>query len=337
MQSDLAIVILNYNTCHLLNTYLSSVVKHSKDCRIIFVDNASKDESVKFVRENYPQIEVIQLDKNYGFTGGYNRALKQINAKYYCLLNTDVQVTENWIQPIINLMESDETIAVCQPKLLSFLEKNKFEYAGAAGGYIDYLGYPFCAGRVFDTIEEDKGQYDKVREVFWASGAAFFIKADLYHAFGGLDENYFAHFEEIDLCWRLKNAGYKIFYNPNSIVYHLGGGTLNKTSPFKTYLNFRNSLLTLYKNLPQDKVDSVLRKRKVLDFIAALTFLVKRNGEFSSVIKAYKDFKKMKSQYKKTSSQSYPSCVCHKSLVIQSKLKLKQRFSELNQRNNFLK
>lgn len=337
MQSDLAIVILNYNTCHLLNTYIPSVVKYSKDCRIIFVDNASKDESVKFVRENYPQIEVIQLEENFGFTGGYNRALKQINAKYYCLLNTDVEVTENWIQPIINLMESDETIAVCQPKLLSYAEKNKFEYAGAAGGYIDYLGYPFCAGRVFDTIEEDKGQYDKVREVFWASGAAFFIKADLYHAFGGLDENYFAHFEEIDLCWRLKNAGYKIFYNPNSIVYHLGGGTLNKTSPFKTYLNFRNSLLTLYKNLPQDKVDSVLRKRKVLDFIAALTFLVKRNGEFSSVIKAYKDFKKMKSQYKKTSSQSYPSCVYYKSLVIQSKLKLKQRFSELNQRNNFLK
>jgi GT2 family glycosyltransferase len=292
---------------------------------------------VKFVKENYPQIEVIQLEENFGFTGGYNRALKQIKAKYYCLLNTDVQVTENWIPPIINLMESDETIAVCQPKLLSYAEKNKFEYAGAAGGYIDYLGYPFCAGRVFDTIEEDKGQYDKVREVFWASGAAFFIKADLYHVFGGLDENYFAHFEEIDLCWRLKNAGYKIFYNPNSIVYHLGGGTLNKTSPFKTYLNFRNSLLTLYKNLPQDKVDSVLRKRKVLDFIAALTFLVKRNGEFSSVIKAYKDFKKMKSQYKKTSSQSYPSCVYYKSLVIQSKLKLKQRFSELNQRNNFLK
>ncbi|MBO5844984.1 MAG: glycosyltransferase, partial [Bacteroidales bacterium] len=151
MQSDLAIVILNYNTCHLLNTYLPSVVKHSKDCRIIFVDNASKDESVKFVKENYPQIEIIQLEENFGFTGGYNRALKQINAKYYCLLNTDVEVTENWIQPIINLMESDETIAVCQPKLLSFLEKNKFEYAGAAGGYIDYLGYPFCAGRVFDT------------------------------------------------------------------------------------------------------------------------------------------------------------------------------------------
>lgn len=337
MQSDLAIVILNYNTCHLLNTYLPSVVKHSKDCRIIFVDNASKDESVKFVQENYPQIEVIQLEENYGFTGGYNRALKQIDAKYYCLLNTDVEVTQGWIEPIINLMQSDEKIAVCQPKLLSYTEKNKFEYAGAAGGFIDYLGYPFCVGRIFDKIEEDKGQYDQIREIFWASGAAFFIRSELYHKFGGLDENYFAHFEEIDLCWRLKNAGYKIFYNPHSTVYHLGGGTLNKTSPFKTYLNFRNSLLTLYKNLPENKVDSILRKRKILDFIAALTFLFKRNGEFSSVRKAYKDFNKMKTQYKKTTTQSYPSCVFEKSIVIQSKIKLKQRFSSLNLRDNLLK
>lgn len=332
MQSDLAIVILNYNTCHLLNTYLPSVVKHSNGYRIIFVDNASKDESVNFVRENYPQIEVICLEENYGFTGGYNRALKQIKAKYYCLLNTDVEVTENWIEPIINLMEGDEKIAVCQPKLLSYTEKNKFEYAGAAGGFIDYLGYPFCAGRIFDTIEEDKGQYNEIQEIFWASGAAFFIKSELYHQFGGFDENYFAHFEEIDLCWRLKNAGYKIYCNPNSIVYHLGGGTLNKTSPFKTYLNFRNSLLTLYKNLPQNKVDSILRKRRILDFIAALTFLFKRNGEFSSVMKAYKDFKKMKSQYKKSTVETYPTCVFQKSIVIQNKVKLKQRFFEINQR-----
>jgi GT2 family glycosyltransferase len=332
MQSELAIVILNYNTCHLLNTYLPSVVKYSEGHRIIFVDNASKDDSVNFVQENYPQIEVIQLEENFGFTGGYNRALKQIDAKYYCLLNTDVEVTQGWIEPIINLMQSDEKIAVCQPKLLSYTEKNKFEYAGAAGGFIDYLGYPFCVGRIFDKIEEDKGQYDQIREIFWASGAAFFIKSELYHQLGGLDENYFAHFEEIDLCWRLKNEGYKIYCNPNSIVYHLGGGTLNKTSPFKTYLNFRNSLLTLYKNLPQNKVDSILRKRKILDFIAALTFLLKRNGEFSSVIKAYKDFKKMKSQYKKSTVETYPTCVFQKSIVIQNKVKLKQRFFEINQR-----
>ena len=332
MQSELAIVILNYNTCHLLNTYLPSVVKYSEGHRIVFVDNASKDDSVNFVRENYPQIEVIQLQENFGFTGGYNRALKQIDAKYYCLLNTDVEVTQGWIEPIINLMQSDEKIAVCQPKLLSYTEKNKFEYAGAAGGFIDYLGYPFCVGRIFDKIEEDKGQYDQIREIFWASGAAFFIRSELYHAFGGLDENYFAHFEEIDLCWRLKNAGYKIYCNPNSTVYHLGGGTLNKTSPFKTYLNFRNSLLTLYKNLPQNKVDSILRKRKILDFVAALTFLLKRNGEFSSVMKAYKDFKKMKSQYKKSTVETYPTCVFQKSIVIQNKVKLKQRFFEINLR-----
>lgn len=332
MQSELAIVILNYNTCHLLNTYLPSVVKYSKGHRIIFVDNASKDDSVNFVKRVFPQIEVIQLEENFGFTGGYNRALKQIDAKYYCLLNTDVEVTQGWIEPIINLMQSDEKIAVCQPKLLSYTEKNKFEYAGAAGGFIDYLGYPFCVGRIFDKIEEDKGQYDQIREIFWASGAAFFIKSELYHQLGGLDENYFAHFEEIDLCWRLKNEGYKIYCNPNSTVYHLGGGTLNKTSPFKTYLNFRNSLLTLYKNLPQNKVDSILRKRKILDFVAALTFLLKRNGEFSSVIKAYKDFKKMKSQYKKSTVETYPTCVFQKSIVIQNKVKLKQRFFEINQR-----
>lgn len=332
MQSELAIVILNYNTCHLLNTYLPSVVKYSEGHRIVFVDNASKDDSVNFVKQVFPQIEVIQLEENFGFTGGYNRALKQIDAKYYCLLNTDVEVTQGWIEPIINLMQSDEKIAVCQPKLLSYTEKNKFEYAGAAGGFIDYLGYPFCVGRIFDKIEEDKGQYDQIREIFWASGAAFFIRSELYHAFGGLDENYFAHFEEIDLCWRLKNAGYKIYCNPNSTVYHLGGGTLNKTSPFKTYLNFRNSLLTLYKNLPQNKVDSILRKRRILDFVAALTFLFKRNGEFSSVMKAYKDFKKMKSQYKKSTVETYPTCVFQKSIVIQNKVKLKQRFFEINQR-----
>lgn len=337
MQEQLAIVILNYNTCHLLNTYLPSVVKHSNGHKIIFVDNASKDESVNFVRKNFPQIEVIQLEKNYGFTGGYNRALKQIDAKYYCLLNTDVEVTESWTEPILRLMESDEKIAVCQPKLLSFSEKNKFEYAGAAGGFIDYLGYPFCAGRIFDTIEEDKGQYNEVTEIFWASGAAFFVRSELYHKFGGLDENYFAHFEEIDLCWRLKNEGYKIFYHPQSTVYHLGGGTLNKTSPFKTYLNFRNSLLTLYKNLPSNKVNSILRKRKILDLIAALSFLTKRNGEFNAVLKAHKDYKKMRKQYKKSETLSYPTCVFNKSIVIQSKLKLKQRFSEINLRNNFLK
>lgn len=332
MQSDLAIVILNYNTCHLLNTYLPSVVKYSNKYRIIFVDNASKDESVDFVKRVFPQIEIIQLDKNYGFTGGYNRALKQIKAKYYCLLNTDVEVTENWIEPILKLMESDEKIAVCQPKLLSFCEKNKFEYAGAAGGFIDYLGYPFCAGRIFDTIECDNNQYNSIKEIFWASGAAFFIKSELYHKMGGLDENYFAHFEEIDLCWRLKNSGYKIYYNPHSTVYHLGGGTLNKTSPFKTYLNFRNNLLTLYKNLPQDKVDSTLCKRKLLDLIAAFTFLLKgKTGEFSSVFKAHKDFKKMKLQYSKSSSKNYPSCVFHKGIVLENKLKRKKTFSDLNE------
>ena len=330
LQADLAIVILNYNTSHLLNTYLPSVVKHSEGHRIIFVDNASKDDSVEFVKREFPQIEIIQLDKNYGFTGGYNRALKQIDAKYYCLLNTDVEVSKDWTKDVLRLMESDESIAVCQPKLLSHLEKEKFEYAGAAGGFIDYLGYPFCAGRIFDSIEKDNNQYEQIKEIFWASGAAFFIRSELYHKFNGLDEKYFAHFEEIDLCWRLKNAGYKIYYNPNSTVYHLGGGTLNKTSPFKTYLNFRNSLLTLYKNLPSNKLTSILFKRRILDLIAAVSFLAQgKTGEFKSVFKAYKDFKKMKSEYEKSKAFDYPTCVYHKSIVFQHKLKSIKRFTDL--------
>lgn len=330
LQADLAIVILNYNTSHLLNTYLPSVVKHSEGHRIIFVDNASKDDSVEFVKREFPQIEIIQLDKNYGFTGGYNRALKQIDAKYYCLLNTDVEVSKDWTKDVLRLMESDESIAVCQPKLLSHLEKEKFEYAGAAGGFIDYLGYPFCAGRIFDSIEKDNNQYEQIKEIFWASGAAFFIRGELYHKFNGLDEKYFAHFEEIDLCWRLKNAGYKIYYNPNSTVYHLGGGTLNKTSPFKTYLNFRNSLLTLYKNLPSNKLTSILFKRRILDLIAAFSFLAQgKAGEFKSVFKAYKDFKKMKSEYEKSKALDYPTCVYHKSIVFQHKLKSIKRFTDL--------
>ena len=313
MQSDLAIVILNYNTCHLLNTYLPSVVKHSKDCRIIFVDNASKDESVKFVRENYPQIEVIQLEENFGFTGGYNRALKQINAKYYCLLNTDVEVTENWIQPIINLMESDETIAVCQPKLLSFLEKNKFEYAGAAGGYLDKFGYPLCRGRVLKELETDNGQYDSPKDVFWATGACLLVRSSVYKELGGLDDRFFAHMEEIDLCWRMQLSGWKVTVVPSSVVYHVGGGTLPATSPFKLFLNFRNNRLMLSNNLAKTyalqflakglsiekaarkghcKAQRMLFVRGSLDMLSAMVYLLTgKTACFKAVLKARKEAK----------------------------------------------
>lgn len=332
MRQELAIVILNYNTAHLLPTYLPSVVEYSGANQIVFADNGSNDESVAYVREHFPQIRIIELDKNYGFTGGYNRALQQVDADYYCLLNSDVKVTAEWTKRPLELLKQNPEIAACQPKLLSYCEQNKFEYAGAAGGFIDYLGYPFCAGRIFEQIEQDKGQFEEEREIFWASGAALFIKADLYHEFGGLDERFFAHMEEIDLCWRLKNAGYKIVYTPQSKVYHLGGGTLNKTSPRKTFLNFRNNLLLLYKNLPKSELKSVLQKRRFLDFVAAVAFLLQaKPREAIAVRKAYKAFNEMKKHYasSRESVASYPDCVYHKSIVAEAKLKGKKRFEDL--------
>ena len=336
MKSELAIVILNYNTAHLLPTYLPSVVECSDGSEVIFADNGSNDESVAYVREHFPQIRIIELDKNYGFTGGYNRALQQVDADYYCLLNSDVKVTSDWTKRPLELLKQNSEIAACQPKLLSFCEQDKFEYAGAAGGYIDSLGYPFCAGRIFEQIEKDKGQYETEREIFWASGAALFIKADLYHKFGGLDERFFAHMEEIDLCWRLKNAGYKVVYTPQSKVYHLGGGTLNKTSARKTFLNFRNNLLLLYKNLPKSELKSVLRKRRFLDFVAAVVFLLQaKPKEAIAVRKAYKAFGEMKKYYQSSgeSVASYPNCVYYKSIVVEAKLKGKKRFEDLEVSN----
>ncbi|MGM9820888.1 MAG: glycosyltransferase family 2 protein [Candidatus Onthomorpha sp.] len=332
MGCELAIVILNYNTRELLATYLPSVVRYSKGCKIVFADNGSNDNSVEYVRSNFPQIEVMSFDKNYGFTGGYNKALQSIDAKYYCLLNSDVEVSEGWTERPLELLKQNPDIAACQPKLLSHCDKTMFEYAGAAGGYIDYLGYPFCAGRIFDTLEQDNGQYEQEREIFWASGATLFIKAELYHRFGGLDENFFAHMEEIDLCWRLKNAGYKIVYTPKSTVYHLGGGTLNKTSARKTYLNFRNNLLLLYKNLPKDKVKSVIGKRKVLDFVAAMVFLLGgKPKEALAVRQAHQDFKKAIHLYKEQTNNpdNYPNCVLHQSIVRLAKTGRARHFSQI--------
>lgn len=332
MGCELAIVILNYNTRELLATYLPSVVRYSKGCKIVFADNGSNDNSVEYVRSNFPQIEVMSFDKNYGFTGGYNKALQSIDAKYYCLLNSDVEVSEGWTERPLELLKQNPDIAACQPKLLSHCDKTMFEYAGAAGGYIDYLGYPFCAGRIFDTLEQDNGQYEQEREIFWASGAALFIKAELYHRFGGLDENFFAHMEEIDLCWRLKNAGYKIVYTPKSTIYHLGGGTLNKTSAHKTYLNFRNNLLLLYKNLPKDKVKSIIGKRKVLDFVAAMVFLIGgKPKEALAVRRAHRDFKKTIHIYKEQTNNpnNYPDCVLHQSIVRLAKTGRARHFSQI--------
>jgi len=271
--TTVAIVILNFNGKHFLQQFLPAVLAFSDGSRIVVADNGSTDQSAEFVKEKFPEIELIRLDENKGFCGGYNTVLKQINATYYVLLNSDVEVTPHWLEPVIQLMDSDPGIAAAQPKILSYRNKNKFEYAGAAGGLIDRLGYPFCRGRIFDSLEEDHGQYNDTVPIFWASGACLFIRADQYHAMGGLDEDFFAHMEEIDLCWRLTRAGYSIFYQGKSTVYHVGGGTLSASNPRKTYFNFRNGLSLLVKH---QRFSSLIWKfplRIVLDWAAALHFL----------------------------------------------------------------
>lgn len=298
---SVAVVILNWNGRHFLERFLPSLLRHTpaETAEIIVADNASSDDSVAFMRQHYPQIRLIENDANYGFAEGYNRALSQVEADYYVLLNSDIEVTPHWVEPVVARLEADPTAAAAQPKLRAYDRPTHFEYAGAAGGFIDRLGYPFCRGRLFDSVEEDRGQYDTPREIFWATGAALFVRADLYRKFGGLDAAFFAHMEEIDFCWRLKNFGYKILYCPDSTVYHIGGGTLPKSSPRKTFLNFRNNLCLLYKNLTPGRFRRVFCMRLALDFVAALSFL-KSGGwpEFAAVFKAYRAFFKMRRQYR---------------------------------------
>lgn len=272
--NKVAVVILNWNGQPFLEQFLPSVVIHSDNARIIVADNNSTDNSIQFLQENYPTVELIELEQNFGFAGGYNNALKQIDSEYYVLLNSDAEVTKNWLTPMIELLDSDQSIAACQPKIKDYNNKASFEYAGACGGFIDKYGYPFCRGRIFESIEKDNNQYNSIEEIFWASGASLFIRSNEYHSIGGLDEFFFAHMEEIDLCWRLKNQGKKIMVCPSSTVYHVGGGTLNKIKPQKTFLNFRNSLLTLHKNLPQKKRFTIIFIRLLLDSLAGIKFII---------------------------------------------------------------
>jgi GT2 family glycosyltransferase len=289
MQSNkIAVVILNWNGKSFLEKFLPIVVKYSHDSQIIVADNQSTDDSVSFLKSHFPNVSIIVNPSNDGFAKGYNLALKQVNAEYYILLNSDVEVTENWIDPIIHLMDTNPKIAACQPKILDYNHPSKFEYAGAAGGFIDKYGYPFCRGRVFNFLEEDKGQHDSVKEVFWATGACMFVRSEVFWKVGGFDNDYFAHMEEIDVCWRMKNIGYQIYVNPTSTVYHVGGGTLNKLSPRKTYLNFRNNLTTLLKNDQSGFLFFKFWYRLILDGIAGLVFVLK--GDFShciAIIKAH--------------------------------------------------
>jgi len=268
----IAVVILNYNGLELIKRFLPSVVKYSQDVRIIVVDNGSNDGSLELIISQFKEVETISIGDNKGFCGGYNFALKLIDCQYYVLLNSDVEVTANWIKPLEFILDNDPQVAVVQPKILSSKQPSHFEYAGAAGGLIDTLGYPFCRGRMFHFLEEDIGQYDDCKQIFWASGACMMIRAGLFHAMDGFDEEFFSHMEEIDLCWRLQRAGYKIWYDGNSKVYHLGGGTLSSINPRKTYFNFKNGLSLLAKNLPSNELYYKVPTRILLDWIAAIMF-----------------------------------------------------------------
>jgi GT2 family glycosyltransferase len=286
-----AVVILNYNGEKFLSQFLPSVIHYSDHAEIYVADNGSSDGSIQLLRRDFPTVRVIELSGNFGYCGGYNRALKQINAQYYVLLNSDIEVTERWLTPLINLLESDHMIAAVQPKILSYHNREKFEYAGAGGGFIDVLGYPFCRGRLFDHVEVDSGQYNDTAPVFWASGACLVVRASVYHTFGGLDEDFFAHMEEIDLCWKIHRTKYKVFYCGASRVYHVGAGTLGYENPRKTYLNFRNGLVLLFKHLGTGELIYKIPLRLMLDWLAALTFVFQgKSRNAVSVLKAHGDF-----------------------------------------------
>lgn len=280
----IAVVILNWNGCEMLRSFLPSVVRFSEaeDAGVYVADNGSTDESVAMLRREFPSVRLILLEENHGFADGYNLALKQVSAEYAVLLNSDVEVTEHWLAPLAAYMDAHPEAAACQPKIRSWRQKDKFEYAGAAGGFIDRYGYPYCRGRIMGVVETDHSQYDTVIPIFWATGASMFIRLDDYWKAGGLDGRFFAHMEEIDLCWRLRARGRQLVCVPQSVVYHVGGATLKKENPRKTFLNFRNNLVMLYKNLPREELKPVMRTRAVLDYTAALSFLLK--GHISNAL-----------------------------------------------------
>ncbi len=285
-----AVVILNWNGEQFLREYLPSVVRFSvsADTKIIVADNNSSDGSIALLRSDFPEVGIIQLDQNYGFAGGYNKALADLDAEYYVLCNSDIELRSDAVSPIIRLMDSDPDIAACAPKLMSLREDGLFEYAGAAGGFIDKYGYPFCRGRIMDTVERDEGQYNDECEIFWATGAFMVVRSRVWHEMGGLDDSFFAHMEEIDLCWRIRNRGYKVMYCPDAEAFHLGGGTLNQGNPRKIFLNFRNSLWMLFKNLPKGHLFTRLLARMVMDGASAMVYLFQlKFSYFWAVVKAH--------------------------------------------------
>ena len=292
-----SVVILNWNGKEMLKAYLPDVIAHTNmpDVEVVVADNGSTDGSVEMLERVFPQTPLVILEKNFGFAEGYNMALRDNNAEYFLLLNSDVEIMDdNWLQPMIDYMDGHPDVAACQPKIMSLKNKNNFEYAGAAGGFIDKYGFPFCRGRIFDVVEPDKGQYDDTMEVFWASGAALMVRAKDFWAVGGLDARFFAHMEEIDLCWRFRNAGLKVVCVSQSKVFHLGGASLNQGNPRKTFLNFRNNLIMLYKNLSDEDLNKVMKARKWFDRLAAIQFLLKFDiANYKAIVNARKEFKKM--------------------------------------------
>ncbi len=333
MAKRVAVIILNWNGEKLLREFLPSVVKNTNTDlgRVVVVDNHSTDGSWICLEQEFPDVERVLFEDNFGFAGGYNRAIEMIEAEYVVLLNSDVEVAPGWLEPLVAVLDRDERVAAVQPKILAYRDKKKFEYAGAAGGYIDYLGFPFCRGRVMDTTEQDDGQYDDEVDVFWATGASLCIRRDVYRATGGLDEAFFAHMEEIDLCWRLKNGGYTLKVVPSSVVYHLGGGSLPMNHPRKLFLNYRNNLLMLHKNLCAKQRKKIFFARVLLDTMAGGLFLLK--GQWSntrSVIRAYKAFREMRKAYPVPESSISLSGIYPRSIVLEYFLRGKKKFSDLN-------
>ncbi len=303
----IAVVILNWNGCEMLRSFLPSVVRFSEadGVSVYVADNGSTDYSMEMLRSEFPSVRLIRLDKNHGFAEGYNLALEQVSAEYVVLLNSDVEVTEQWLMPLAAYMDAHPDVAACQPKIRSWRQREKFEYAGAAGGFIDRYGYPYCRGRIMGVVEEDRAQYEDALSIFWATGAALFIRQDDYRMAGGLDGRFFAHMEEIDLCWRLRARGRGVVCVPRSVVYHVGGGTLKKESPHKTFLNFRNNLVMLYKNLPQDELKHVMRVRAVLDGVAACSFLLKGQvANALAVLRARRAYHSLRSSFEEARKEN---------------------------------
>jgi len=330
-----AIVILNWNGKALLEKFLPSVVKYSKDEATIYVaDNNSSDDSISFLENTYPEIKIVKNKINGGYAKGYNDALQHIDADVYALVNSDIEVTKNWLKPIIKQFKSNNNIAAIQPKLLDYKNKSKFEYAGAAGGFVDFMGYPYCKGRIFMELENDEKQFDNSYNIFWATGACFFIRSNVFHQLKGFDEDYFAHQEEIDLCWRIQNEGYKIQYVGASKVYHVGGATLQETNPHKTFLNFRNSLFTICKNVPKRFVFIVIFFRLILDGVAGIKFLFElRPIHTWSIIKAHLSFyKNLPKMIKKRRFISFKQTKYYNtfSIVWQHFILRKDKFSDIN-------